>query len=189
MGTPRQLRLLATAMLLAMTAATTACPPQSPPTMAASFDTTQVDLMPVDSIKTYGLTLHFDTVLGAADRQPLLVKGGLRYGFAKIDPERGAYRLDTSTLAHGRIIARVASESAYARLGLGPGVNWWWVDKKGGKWRSIIYSEGLNAKSVQILDSLGSHPGYRWYQSTARIMLGDTTAYLWGACGKCCPKY
>ena len=188
MATHRQLRLPAAVMLLAAAATTTACPPQPPPTMAAGFDTTHVDTVSINAIQAYGMTLDFDTVLGAADRQPLFTKGGIRYGFAKIDPERGAYRLDTGDLARGRIIARIASESAYARLGLGPGVNWWWVDKKGGKWRSIMYSNALG-RSVQILDSLGTHPGYTWHQSTARIMLGDSTAYLWGSCGKCCPKF
>lgn len=188
MGTPRLAQLQVALLLFTSVVAGTACPPQPPPTLAASFDSSSVDTVSVATMKTYGATLDYDGVLGAADSQPLLVRQGRRVGFAKIEPERGAYRLDTVDLARGRIIARISSESAYAHLGLGPGENWWWVDKRGGKWRSIIYSEVLNAKSAQILDSLGSHPAYVWRQSTARFMLRDTTVAMWGTCGKCCPK-
>jgi hypothetical protein len=177
-------------LLFASAVAGTACArqPQPPPTRAASFDTSGVDTVSVATMMAYGGTLDYDGVLGAADSQPLLVRHGRRVGFAKIEPEKGAYRLDSADLARGRIIARIASESAYAHLGLGPGMNWWWVDKKGGRWRSIIYSEALNVSSAQILDSLGSHPGYVWRQSIARFMLADTTAAMWGSCGRCCPR-
>ncbi len=190
MGTPTLAQVrIALLLLFAPAIAGTACPPQPAPTKAAGFDTSSADTVSVATMKAYGATLDYDGVLGAADSQPLLVRQGRRVGFAKIEPEKGAYRLDTSDLARGRIIARITSESAYAHLGLGPGANWWWVDKRGGKWRSIIYSEALNARSAQILDSLGSHPGYVWRQSTARFVLGDTTVAMWGNCGKCCPKY
>jgi hypothetical protein len=171
----------------------TGCPPryeEPAPTKAAGFDTSLVDTVSVASMAAYGARLSYDTVVGAADVQPLLIRNGVRYGFAKVEPERGAYRLDTNDLARGRIIGRVSSESAYAPLGLGRGINWWWVDRKGGKWRSAIYSETLNAKSVVVLDSVKSHPGYHWQQSIARIVLFDSTAALWGYTdSKCIPKF
>jgi hypothetical protein len=189
MGTSTRAQVQGTLLLFAAAIAGTACPPRPAPTRAASFDTSGVDTVSVARMRAYGTTLDYDGVLGAADSQPLLVRQGRRVGFAKIEPEKGAYRLDTSDLARGRVIARITSESAYAHLGLGPGTNWWWVDKRGGKWRSIIYSESRNERSVQILDSLWSHPGYVWRQSTARFMLSDTLVAMWGNCGRCCPKY
>lgn len=188
MATPRTSRLQAALLLSGIVA----CAPQQPgppPTRAADFDTTQVDTASVATMRAYGVTLDFDSVLGAADAQPLFAREGRRYGFAKIEPERGAYRLDTAAAARGRIIARISSESAYAALGLGRGVNWWWVDKKGGKWRSIIYSEAQNQKSVNILDSLQSHPGHEWRQSVARFVVLDTLVAAWGVMdNKCVPR-
>src|SRR2546425_168574 len=124
--------------------------------------------------------------LGAADAQPLLVKGGLRYGFAKIEPVRQPQPLDTAALARGRILARISSESAYAALGLGPGMNWWWIDHKGGTWRSVVYSEARNERSIKILDSLRPHPGYPWRQSIARFVFLDTVVAMWHYSGGHC---
>ncbi len=190
MATPRRSRLQPALLLSGFVVVGTACAPQQPaPTRAAGFDTTQVDTVSVATMRAYGATLDYDSVLGAADAQPLFVKGVHRYGFAKIEPERGAYRIDTAALARGRIIARISSESAYAALGLGPGMNWWWVDKKGGKWRSIIYSEARNEKMVNILDSLQSHPGHEWRQSIARFVFLDTLVAAWGVSDNRCVPF
>lgn len=188
MATPKPSRLQATLLVSGFVAGITCAPqpPQPAPTRAAGFDTTHVDTVSVATMKAYGTTLDYDSVLGAADAQPLFAREGRRYGFAKIEPERGTYRLDTLALARGRIIARISSESAYAALGLGPGMNWWWVDKKGGRWRSIIYSEARNEKRVNILDSLQSHPGYEWRQSIARFVFLDTLVAAWGVSDRRC---
>src|SRR6058998_1421478 len=56
-----------------------------------------------------------------------------RYGpLAKIEPEVGSYLLEERQLAKGRVIARIWSESTYTKLGLEPGWNWWWVDRRCG---------------------------------------------------------
>ena len=188
MRAPKASRLQAALLLLAPAVAGSACGRGAEPaaTKGASFDTTQVDTVSVATMRAYGTTLNYDSVLGAADAQPLFVKGGYRYGFAKIEPERGAYRLDVAELARGRIIARISSESAYASLGLGPGMNWWWIDKKGGRWRSIVYSEALNTRSVTIVESLRSHPGYPWRQSIARFLFLDTLVVMWSISDRQC---
>jgi len=123
-------------------------------------------------IRAYAAKYAFDTVLGAADAQPLLVEGGRRSGWAKIEPRRDAYQLDATRLAAGQVIARISSESAYAPLGLSRGTNWWWIDQRGGggKWRSIVYSEASGQPTVTLLDSLVSHPDYEWRQSIARFV-------------------
>jgi len=132
--------------------------------------------------------LVFDSVLGAADAQPLLFREGRRTGFAKIEPEVNAYRGTLDSLARGRIIARISSESAYAPLGLGPGINWWWIDRKGDTWRSTVYSEALKRTKTTELDSLRSHPGYTWRQSIARFVVLDTIVAMWGVYdGHCVP--
>ena len=98
------------------------------------------------------------------------------------------YLKGSRDLIRGRILARVSSESAYAALGLGPGMNWWWIDRKGGKWRSIVYSEARNERSIKILDSLRPHPSYPWRQSIARFVFLDTVVAMWhysGGGGDC----
>lgn len=140
----------------------------------------------LEVVKARAAGVVFDTVLGAADAQPLLVRGGRRFGWAKIEPRQDAYELADSQVEHGLVIARISSESAYAPLGLGRGTNWWWVDKAGGKYRSIIYSETLDSKNAITFDSLKSHPGYTWHQSIARFLFSDIRVAQWIVIGPKC---
>lgn len=142
----------------------------------------------ISMIRAQARRLVFDTVLGAADAQPLFMRDRRRYGFVKIEPETGAYRIDSATLAGGRVIARIPSQVTYTPLGLGPGINWWWVDQRGGRWRSVLYSEASNAVRVTILDSLRSHPHHDWRQSIARVVEFDTIVAFWSTVhGHCVP--
>ena len=76
----------------------------------------------------------------------------------------------------------------YAPFGYGPWWTYWWVDKKGGQWRSILVSDSLKTR---VYDSLPhkttytTHPGYEWRQSIARW-----TGSQWSGCGgsACCAK-
>jgi hypothetical protein len=146
----------------------------------------QADTSLKATIRRHIRGLVFDSVLGAADAQPLLIREGRRSGYAKIEPEVNAYRGTLDSLALGRIIARISSESAYAPLHLGPGINWWWVDRKGDTWRSTVYSEALNTTYTTDLDSLRSHPGYEWKQSIARFVVLDTIVAMWGVYDRRC---
>lgn len=140
----------------------------------------------LEVVKARAAGVVFDTVLGAADAQPLIVRGGRRFGWAKVEPRQDAYELTDEQVEHGLVIARISAESAYAPLGLGRGTNWWWLDRTDGKFRSIIYSEALNSKNAITLDSLRSHPGYQWQQSIARFVFFDIRAALWIVIGPRC---
>ena len=139
-------------------------------------------------------SLRFDSTLGAADEQRLMVidTSGRHYGpLARIEPESGSYLLTEPQLAEGRIIARIHSERRYDKLGLDPGWNWWWVDKRGGRshtdWRSVfITSRGR--KSVRRLDV--SEYDHQWKQAIARFLWREKDEGTWGTCGgKCCSSY
>lgn len=182
MGTPRTFRRQMACLLLPAVAVSGVAPrPRPAPTRPATLTTTQSDTPSIGMIKDYAAKLAFDPVLGAADALQLLIAGGRRSGWAKIEPRRDAVLLDATRLAQGQVIARISSESAYAPLGLGRGTNWWWIDRRGGggKWRSIVYSEASGQPTVTLLDSLISHPGYTWSQSVARFVLVDTTITMW----------
>lgn len=157
----------------------------------ATISTAQADAPSIDMIQAYAARLVFDTVLGAADAQPLLVENGRRFGWAKIEPWRDAFLMDAARLAEGHILARIYSESGYPPLGLGRGANWWWVDKRGagGRWRSIVYSEDLKRGKTTLVDSLISHRGYTWGQSIARFVAVDSTIMMWhGIKNGCVPS-
>lgn len=173
----RQLVLVVTAGLA--TGATVA-PPRQQPTRPVNVDLAQVDTPSVAEVRARAAKVVFDTVLGAADAQPLLITNGRRTGWAKIEPAQDVYRLDSMELARGRVVARISAESAYTPLGLGRGLNWWWIDKRGGKWRSVMFSEARRGKTVlNVLDHLIFHPGYEWKQSIARFVFFDSTAAIW----------
>lgn len=188
MKAPRQVHKRATVLLFSLVIAGT--PPAPEPARTRRADRTQEDTSVVAMIRKQVRGLAFDSVLGAADAQPLFSKDGRRYGFAKIEPEVRLYSIAMDSLARGRVVARISSEAAYPPLGLGPGINWWWIDMKGGKWRSIVYSEALHEAVTTVLDSLRSHPDYKgWTQSIARFVVLDTIIAMWiGSDRRCIPS-
>src|SRR6266704_2093816 len=111
----------------------------------AQFTPADVDMIPVDSIVKYGRGLDYDSVYGAADSQRVdFATGNIGSGdWAIIQPEKGAWALDEKEVAEGRIIARIRSHAVYAPFGYGPWWTYWWVDRKGGQWRSILVSDRL----------------------------------------------
>lgn len=181
MKRPRTLRRQVVLLVTAGLATGAAVPPlRQQPTRPVHVDSTQVDTPSLAEVRARAARVVFDTVLGAADAQPLLITNGRRTGWAKIEPARDVYRLDSIELARGRVVARISAESAYAPLGLGRGLNWWWIDKRGGKWRSVMYSEARRGKTVlNVFDHLIFHAGYDWEQSIARFVFFDSTAAIW----------
>ncbi len=154
------------------------------------FTPADVDMIAVDSIVKYGRSLVYDSVYGAADSQRVdFATGHIGSGdWAIIQPEKGAWALDEKEVAEGRIIARIRSHAVYAPFGYGPWWTYWWIDKKGGQWRSLLVSDSLQTR---VYDSLPhkttytSHLGYEWRQSIARWHGSQ-----WGGCGRsaCCAK-
>jgi len=138
----------------------------------------------------YAKDLRFDPVYGAADSQHVDFRTGQigRGGLAVIEPEEGVYALDSNTLAQGRVIARIKSDSSFARLGYGPrSWTYWWVDKrgpdgKGKEWRSLFFSERLKEAAEDNLRH-HSYPSHVWRQSIARWKGSQ-----WGSCDRvsCC---
>ncbi|HYL22714.1 MAG TPA: hypothetical protein VEU74_13190 [Gemmatimonadales bacterium] len=181
MKRPRTLRRQLVLLVTAGLAIGAAVPPlRQRPTGPVNVDSTQADTPSLEEIRARAARVVFDTVLGAADAQPLLITNGRRTGWAKIEPARDVYRLDSNELARGRVVARISAESAYAPLGLGRGLNWWWIDRRGGKWRSVIYSEARRGKTVlNVFDHLIVHAGYDWEQGIARFVFFDVRAAMW----------
>lgn len=148
-----------------------------------------VDSIPFDSIRSYAHGLKFNSRLYAADVRRVKFDS---HGKSKVDPlgdsariepELGAWALDSNELAQGRIIARIMTDTVHAATGYGPWWTWWWVDKRGGQWRSLLLSDSL---MTRVSDSLRFHTdtGYGWRQSIARW------GSQWGTCttNGCCLK-
>jgi len=139
--------------------------------------------------------LRFDSTLGAADEQRLMViddSGRRLYGpLARIEPESGSYLLTEAQLEEGRIIARIYTERRYDKLGLDPGWNWWWVDKRGGprhtEWRSVFITS--RGRKTERRMELSEYTHY-WRQAIARFLWRERDEGTWGTCGsKCCASY
>ena len=148
------------------------------------FTKIQVTTVPFDSIRNYAATLKFDSVIGAADAERMdFATGKIGTGdSAWIEPEEGAWALDSTDLADGRIIARIRTKSTvYAPLGYTPSKwTWWWVDKQHGVWRSLLLSDSLETRQPDSL-KLDTHGNYTWHQSIARWKGSQ-----WGTCCKTC---
>ncbi len=157
-------------------------------TPAPRFATQQVDNIAFDSIRAYANALHYDSVLFAADIQRVAFDTVLGKApridangdLARIEPEVGAWALDSNELAEGRIIARIKTTQFHRAFGYSPRWTWWWVDKRNGHWRSLYLSDSL-AKGIPDSLHFITHAGHRWRQSLARWG-------MWATCGEssCC---
>jgi len=170
MGIPRQARRQAALLSVVLAAAGTG---------AAQVDSSSIDTASVTTLRSRAARLKFDTVLGAADARQLQIRDGRRYGWAKIEPWHEVYDRDTADLAQGVIVARISAEAPYEPLGLGRGINWWWIDRKGGTWRSIMFSERRNARVVTRLGPMIVHSYDPWRQSIARFVEVDSRMGIW----------
>ena len=188
MITPPRFRRLAWLVLLAAPA--WACGPR----YVSPFGGLAIDSVSLPTFRRYTTTLHFDSVPGAGDRQRLSVtrvvgRDTLQVNgpLAWIEPESLAYAQDTTALELGRVIARIWSAARYDKVGLEPGVNWWWVDKRGGRWRSVIISDSTGRQTVLPL-YITRHAAHRWSESIARFVWLESDEQLWATCGwsSCC---
>ena len=148
------------------------------------FTRMQVTSVPFDSIRNYAATLKFDSVIGAADAARIdFATNKIGSGdSAWIQPEEGAWALDSNDLAEGRIIARIRTKSTvYAPRGYTPTKwTWWWVDKQHGVWRSLLLSDSLETRQPDSL-RLETHGSYAWHQSIARWKGSQ-----WATCCRTC---
>ena len=145
--------------------------------------------LPFDSIRSYANGLKFNSRLYAADirhvRFDSLHSTVDSLGdSATIEPELGAWALDSNDLAEGRIIARIKTVSVHTATGYGPWWTWWWVDQRGGKWRSLLLSDSLKTRIRDTLIYQSDTGGYKWRQSIARW------GSQWSTCtaAACCTK-
>ena len=137
--------------------------------------------------KEYAESLRFDPVYGAADSQRVNWRSGRLDGgkWSVIEPEEGAWALDSNQLAEGRVIARIKSDTVYKQLGYGRRWTYWWVDKRGQRgWRSVFFSADLPS-AVETDLTHHTYPYHTWRQSAARWRGSQ-----WGTCDKvsCCMK-
>lgn len=164
------------------------CRPYSTP--AAAFSSARVDSLPYDSLHAYAVGLRFDTVVGAADVRRVAFDTGLQMEHvadagdsARIEPEEGAWALDTSQLAQGRIIARVTTAHFHRPFGFGPRPTYWYVYKKDTSWRSLFLSDSLR-RGIPGSLRLTLHPSHRWTMSLSRW----AGSPMWSTCSEtaCC---
>jgi hypothetical protein len=156
------------------------------------FTSATVDTVAFDSIRAYARSLKYDTMPGAADESRMRFDSTGKSrpdnigDLARIEPELGAWRLDTAELAQGRIIARIHTDSAHLPTGYGPWDTWWWIDRKGGQWRSLLLSDSLMTRFEDDSLRFTDHAPYQWGQSIAQWRAGSQ----WGTCSKsaCCIK-
>src|SRR5207302_591615 len=127
---------------LALTAAE--CRYETPRPTAFTRD--QVVTVSFDSIRAYAARLHFDSLFGAADVRlvnfttSVIGPGG---DSAWIEPEKGAWAVDSNELAEGRIIARIRTKTVHKPQGYGPNWwTWWWVyqDTARKAWHGVLLS-------------------------------------------------
>lgn len=170
-------------------------------TLKPTFTAENILTVSLDSVKKYADRLQFDEGLGADSELVDFERGQIGTGTsAKIEPERGSYRLEAQDLAAGRIIARIRTATEVRKLGFGPWWTWWWVDKHGpgGTWRSIYIAETEKSTADRRPrpDSLeqGYHGGghyqqalARWYVVNRETPSGDPLEIAsWGSCNPCC---
>lgn len=119
--------------VLGVTACRTVTPagtPAPPATVTNAADPAQRR-----AVLAYAESLSFDTVThGASDKQPLTALDSSAgkdtiVAIGEIWPERNTHRNSEDDLKGvGRVVARIRSSVAYARLGLRGGVSYYWVD-------------------------------------------------------------
>lgn len=170
-----------------------------------TFDSGTVMKVPLDTILKFAKDdLQFDSVLGAADSQPVdFTRGQIGTRTSRpawIQPEMESYAIDTQALARGRIIARIWSSVPVPNTGLGPWWTYWWVDRKGPRhsWRSVFIPENKRVARVQLPDALelDRHPSGQWRQGIARFWVRSSeykgkdpiSIQTWGTCGGCCKQ-
>ena len=142
------------------------------PARLPRFTAAQINSIPFDSIRVYAERLPFNSQPPAAHSTPVDWAGDSIGGpdTSWIEPVVGAYQFDSAELARGRIVARIWSNQVYRPAGLGPWWTYWWIDRDGGTWRSLLISDSTRTGAQRSrfesgLDAFHDHayvkcPGY-----------------------------
>lgn len=161
------------------------------PTPGAAFSTQQLldsTSVPMQKVRDYVARLHFVAELGQSDLRHVNLEKPDRT-IAKeilvwIQPEKGSHRLSPGDLQQGRIIAQIWSDSAYSRLGLQRGWNWWWVGEVAGTPQSVFVAESTGSRTPTELTVVQHDTRWYWKQAIARLVPGSVKT--WGTCGGAC---
>jgi len=155
----------------------------------------QRDSMLASAVVPYGQSLSYDAADGAGDEQRLWV-GPIDTGHlgppARIEPQRGTYLLDSTSLAGGRVIARIinlSADSGYTPLNmLANDTLYWWVERRSGQWISAFVRTKSGPSGI-LVDSLRRtfHTDGQWRQALAR-WVSHSAEGAWGDCSHsgCC---
>jgi len=153
-------------------ALTAACPHYYETPAPRHFSGNQATTVSFDSIRAYAATLHFDSVLGAADFKLVdFNTGTIGPGgdSAWIQPEAGAWHVDSVELAQGRIIARIQTHTVHPAKGYGPSWwTWWWVYKDKNGWQGLLLSDSLQTRVQEPVHRDFHDHDYKWRQSIAQ---------------------
>ena len=176
---------------------TIATPPPAWATVYAALGSArQRDTMLSDSVVRYGRSLAYDEADGAGDEQRLWIgpvdTSGRLGPPARIEPQRGTYLLDSTSLAAGRVIARIrnlSTDSGYAPLHMLPNDTlYWWVERRNGRWISAFVRTQQAPHGI-LVDSLRrtTHAQGQWRQALAR-WVSHSAEGAWGDCSHsvCC---
>jgi hypothetical protein len=186
------------------TAAMTTCPCDTASATPAPTFPGPVESAPRESVQAYIAMLHFVEDPEAGDRQALLVgsyPSSARYGpIARIQPERGNYRIPDAQLARGSIISRIINEGSepYPKLHLlanGTTYVWVEVDSVTGGGRSVFIATNSTgeidtvapARTPLSITPAAAHEVFRPVQALARFIWTNDDEVAWSTCsGKCC---
>jgi hypothetical protein len=160
---------------------------------------TNVDSTSRAAILAYADTLAFTDSFAAGETRRLMrgaCPGSCSYGpLVRLEPETGSVALDSAALWQGRIIARLVNLSlgpadSYPKFNLTPGgTSYWWVDGRGGAWRSLFISRDTTRAFEPdsfVLHVDANH--YHWKASVAKYIWTEVDEELWVACSQSCCK-
>src|SRR3989475_9230612 len=158
------------------------------------YFTGSVDSAPRSAVLNYARSLDYDSTHGVGDYRRLMLGSCPRCAYGPhvfLRPERGAATLQTDMLAEGRVVARLINHDStgYAKFNLAPhDTVYWWVDRRGGTWRSVYVSSDRARPLQQDTLIVTAYHGTRWDRSWARFLWRDTDEALWVACDMtgCC---
>lgn len=172
-----------------------------PPTPAPPF-TSPIEQTPFEEVVAYARELKYDPRPGTLDSQRLMVGrygADARYGpRVKIEVDEGAYLVDSTALAGGRVLARLVNGDSmpYPKLNIGPyDTVYVWIDRSDQQqWRAVLFSTAYGGKTLSKPLRINTHDHTRkrpWKESIARWVWSDDDEQLWLTCGRaqCCETY
>src|SRR5262245_11192987 len=185
-------RFFATYAALTLTVSTAQAQRKAPPGF-------KLDSASNEQFREYLRTLSFSPDSESGDRQALLVghypDSALFGPVANILPEERSHLISPAEFSRGRVIARIANESAdsYPKLGLMPhDVTYWWVEynERSDTGRSVFVAvdadTNILSRTIRGLEVFRYHKRFRVMQPLARFVWTEGDDLIWGSCGGAC---